>query len=100
MAKTLTGLVMFAEFELADTFNWTDPKTNAVKPLRSIKVLVNNGDKTITRESISVPDGHVIPDLEVSQVYGFPVISGYSKKRNENTYALRTDVAPFPAPEM
>lgn len=100
MAKTLEGDVLFAEFEAGDSFDWTDPATGKTKTLRSIKVLKSNGDRTVTRESLSVPDGVSPPRLEPGKKYGFPVKINARKKDNKINYTLRGDIPPLDAPEI
>lgn len=95
MMKGLEGLVVFARFERTDVFNWTDPSTNQIKPIRSIKVLMPHGDGTVTRESLSLPPDVDFPTLKPQQVYGFPCTVGINKKRQEVTWTLRRDLAPF-----
>lgn len=100
MAKTMQGDVKFGEFETLDQYDWNDPVSGKIKPLRSLKILQAHGDKTITRVSISLPEGHPAPSLTPGSAYGFPVKNKFNKKHQRIDYELRTDMAPFPAPEV
>lgn len=95
----IKGIVVFAKFERADTFNWTDEKGNP-KPIRSLKVLLHHGDETVSRESISIPEGMQFPQLTAGEVYGFPAMITLNKKRMLLNYTLRSDMEPFPAPQI
>lgn len=99
MAK-IEGVVAFAKFEKADTFQWTDPANGQVKPIRSLKVLLEHGDGTRTRESLSLPAGMDAPNLQAGQVYGFPCTVTLNKKKQLLSWTLRVDLAPFPAPDL
>jgi len=82
-----------------DRFDWIDPKSEKVKPLKSIKVLVNNGDGTVTRESISLPDGMAPPELQKDEAYVFQIVQpSYNRKKDEIRYTLLAGSVPFPAP--
>lgn len=100
MAKTLEGMVVCATFERMDTFNWNDPTSGQMKPIRSAKVLLAHGDGTVTRESLTLPAGFDIPSLEVGKAYAFPCTASVSKKTGKVNYTLRTDLKPFPAPTI
>lgn len=98
--KTIDGLVLFARFEKADTFVWHDPATGQQKPIRSLKVLVANGDGTITRESLTLPANYEPPALKAGEMFGFPVLVTFSKKKQILNWNLRSDMTPFPAPQL
>lgn len=100
MTKTMSGSVVFGEFEAFDTFEWTDPATGTVKVLRSLKVLFSNGDKTVSRLTLSLSPTASFPKVIAEQQYGFPVKIKFNKKRERIDYELRTDIPPFPAPEI
>lgn len=93
MAK-YQGLVMFARFEKADTFNWTDPTTSQMKPIRSLKVLLPHKDGTVTRESLSLPPGMDTPRLQAGEVYGFPCSWTLNKKRQVVSWTLGSEPLP------
>jgi hypothetical protein len=99
MAK-IQGTVLFADFEKADTFNWTDPTNQQIKPIRSLKVLLAHGDGVVSRESLTLPPGMDIPNLRPGEVYGFPCTVMLNKKKQLISYTLRSDIAPFPAPDF
>lgn len=99
MAQLFEGLVAFVRFEKADLFNWTDPSTGQVKPLRSLKVLWSHGDGTVTRESITVPQDMEMPRLNPGEVYGFRVTSNVNKRRQIVSWTLVSDRA-LPALEL
>ena len=98
--KTLTGALICGTIEKIDQYDWTDPATNQVKPIRSIKLLVAHGDGTVTRESITIPAGMRTPDLRIGTQYAIPCTVSLNKKRQQVTYAVRADIQPFPAPEI
>lgn len=100
MADHLEGVVLFAEYERFDTFNWTDPTTGTVKPINSLKVLLPQGDGTVTRESITLPPNYRAPSLTAGQAYGFPVTARLNKKRQQISWDARADLMPFPAPAV
>lgn len=100
MARTLEGMVVCATFERMDTFNWNDPATGQVKPIRSAKVLLAHGDGTVTRESLTLPPNFDIPALEAGKAYAFPCVASVSKKTGKVNYTLRIDLKPFPAPTI
>lgn len=100
MAKPLQGIVVFATYEKEDVFQYTDPKTNVTRPLRSLKVLLAHGDGTVTRESIGIPPEFNASSLEPQKVIGFPVIASVSKKSGKLSFTLAASMRPFPAPEM
>lgn len=96
----LKGMLLCGTVEKLDQFDWTDPATGQLKPIRSIKLLLPHGDGTITRESVSIPNGARVPDLELGADYAIPCTASINKKRQQVTYTLRLDLAPFPAPEL
>lgn len=100
MAKQLTGHIVCATVEEFSVFNWTDPANGQVKPIRSLKVLLAHGDGTVTRESISVPPTMADPKLETGNVYALPCTVTLNKKRQTIGLTLRSDLPPFPAPEI
>ena len=100
MAKSIDGLVVFAEFEKQDSFLWQDPATGQSKPIRSLKVLMAHGDKTVTRESLTLPPNYELPALKPGEKYGFPVVVSINKKKQILSWNLRSDMAPFPAPRL
>lgn len=100
MAKTLEGVVVFATYKSEDVFNWTDPASGKVKPLRSLKVLLPHGDGSVTKESLNMPDNYSLPPLKAGEVYGFPVIATVSRKKGTLSLTLRDDMRPFPAPPI
>lgn len=97
MAK-MQGLVMFGTLEEVAVFPWTDDK-GQTKNLESYKVLVAHADRTVSRESVSLPAGYRKPQLQLDQEYGFPVSSRVSKK-GKITYTAHPQMMPFPAPEV
>lgn len=96
----LNGLLVVAKYELVDTFNWVDPDTKLPKPIMSFKVLLAHGDGTITRESISLPPLYKTPALTPGELYGFPVLVRYNKKRGFITYTARADQMPIPVARL
>ena len=96
----LQGVIVCATVEKLDTFQWTDPANGQVKPIRSIKVLLAHGDGTVTRESISIPASMRDPHLEEGKVYALPCTVTLNKKRQQVSFTLRTDIPPFPAPQI
>lgn len=100
MATHMKGIVLFAELERYDTFNWTDPTTGTVKPINSIKILLPQGDGTVTRESITLPPNYQAPKLTAGQAYGFPVTARFNKKRQQISWDARPDMMPFAAPTI
>jgi hypothetical protein len=100
MSSRLQGPVLFAQFERMDTFNWTDPQTGTLKPINSYKVLLAHGDGTVSRESITLPQGYRTPSLNAGEMYGFPVTARLNKKRQQISWDARPDLMPFPAPSM
>jgi len=100
MSKSIQGLVLFAQYEKPDTFNWTDPQTGTLKPINSLKVLLPHGDGTVTRESITLPPNYPTPKLTAGQAYGFPVTARLNKKRQQISWDARPDLMPFPAPAV
>ena len=100
MAKHINGVVVFGEFKLMDTFNWTDPTNGQVKPIVSYKVLVEHGDGTRTLESLSFPPNYRGADLKVGAAYGFPCTARINKKQMRINWTLHPDLLPFPAPQL
>jgi hypothetical protein len=100
MSKQLRGVVAFAEVEKFDLFNWVDPANGQTKPIKSLKILLHHGDGTVTRESISLPPSMADPQLKEKIIYALPVTVTFNKKRQQVTYTLRSDMAPFVAPEI
>lgn len=100
MAKQLEGVIVCAKVEKFDIFNWPDPTTGQIKPIRSLKVLLAHGDGTVTRESVSLPTSMTDPKLEEGQVYALPCTVTLNKKRQTLSWTLRADLPPFPAPQM
>jgi hypothetical protein len=100
MTKQLEGVVMCAKFEKLYEGSWTDPVNGQVKPYRSFKVLLPNGDGTVTRESISVPMTMRLPELEEGKAYALACTVSLNKKKQTLSWTLRSDVPPFPAPEI
>lgn len=96
----LQGAVLFARFEKLDTYNWTDPTNGTLKPIVSLKVLLAHSDGTITRESITLPNGFKAPQLKSGETYGFPVTVRLNKKRLQINWDARSDLMPFPASMM
>lgn len=96
----LQGVIVCATVEKLDVYQWTDPATGQVKPIRSIKVLLAHGDGTVTRESISIPSQLRDPPLEEGKAYAMPCTVALNKKRQQVAYTLRTDIPPFPAPQI
>lgn len=96
----LQGIVVCATVEKLDTFQWTDPATGQIKPIRSVKVLLAHGDGTVTRESISIPNQLPDPVLQEGKVYALPCTVNLNKKRQQVGFTLRTDMPPFEAPEI
>jgi hypothetical protein len=99
MGKQLNGAMIFAKVK-KDVFPWVDPANGQTKPIRSLKILLYHGDGTVTKESISIPPGMADPNVNEEQVYALPVTVGFSKKRQQVSYTLRSDMAPFVAPEI
>lgn len=102
MAK-LKGAFISLEFEEISDFNWTDPKTNETKPIRNIIGLMDHGDRTTTRVSISFPRNPKYrppADLEAGHHYLFPVLVSINKKKQTISYEIRTDMPPLPAPDV
>lgn len=100
MSSQVRGHVIIGTFEKEDVFNWTDPTTGTVKPIRSLKILLPHGDGTVTRESITLPPNYRLPNLTAGNVYGFPVNPRLNKKRQQITWDARQDVMPFEAPAL
>jgi hypothetical protein len=100
MAKQLRGMFAGVEIEKFEVFNWTDPANGQVKPIKSLKVLMSHGDGTVTRESISLPPNMPDPQLKEKQLYMVPVTVSFNKKRQQVSFTLRSDIAPFIAPEV
>lgn len=100
MAKTISGTVLFGTFKQLDTYNWTDPASGQVKPLNSFKVLVAHGDGTVSLESISFPPNYQAPRLKEGDAYGFPCSGRVSKKSGKLNWTARSDLMPFPAPQL
>lgn len=97
--KTLAGAFVAGPFEKVDVFNWTDPATGQVKPLRSVKMLLPHGDGTVTRESLTIPPEMNLPQLQANEVYFFPCTVTINKKRQTISWTLIPDRPPFLAPE-
>jgi hypothetical protein len=100
MPKQLEGVIVCAKVEKFDTFLWTDQANGQVKPIRSLKILLSHGDGTVTRESISVPTSMADPNLKDGQIYALPCTITMNKKKLTLSWTLRSDMAPFPAPEL
>lgn len=98
--KTLQGPVLFAKYEKVDTFNWTDPTNGLQKPIVSFKVLLAQGDGTVTRESITLPAHYKVPNLIPGEIYGFPVTARLNKKRQQVSWDARADLLPFPVTDI
>ncbi|HRD74682.1 MAG TPA: hypothetical protein PK264_01905 [Hyphomicrobiaceae bacterium] len=98
MATTLQGIVLFATFEKEDVFQYTDPKTNVVRPLRSLKVLLAHGDGTVTRESISIGPDFNASALTPQKVFGFQTTAVVSKKTGRLSFTLVPNTPILPAP--
>lgn len=96
----LQGPVLFAKFEKIDTFNWTDPTNGLQKPIVSFKVLLAQGDGTVTRESITLPAQYKAPHLIPGEIYGFPVTARLNKKRLQVSWDARADLMPFLVPDI
>ena len=100
MAKTISCTAHLGTLKMVDTFNWTDPSNGQVKPLQSFKVLVAQQDGTVTLESISFPPDYRPPRLEPGQAYVFPCTARVSKKTGKNNWTARSDLMPFPCPQI
>jgi len=100
MPKQLNGIIVCAVVEQLAVFQWTDPANGQVKPIRSVKVLLAHGDGTVTRESISIPSSMADPKLTEGQMYALPCTVTLNKKRQVIGFTLRSDLPPFPAPEI
>jgi hypothetical protein len=96
-ARELQGMIVCVVYEKDDSFEWVDPKSNQVKPLRSLKVRFPHGDGTVTRESIAVTHRFDSSSLQPETAYAFPVVATVNKKGRLN-FTLRQDIRPFPAP--
>jgi len=94
------GHVLFATYEKNDVFNWQDPTTGQMKPIRSIKVLLDQGDGTVTRESIALPPDMSFPALNIGEVYGFRIMTSVNKKRLQVSYTLVPGREPLPPLEI
>ena len=101
MAKTLEGHCLFAEFVELRRFNYTDPTTGAIKPIESLRLLMEFGDRRRDYVDVGFPrdDQFRAPSLEKGKVYGFPV-TAYINRKNRLSYTLRTDLPPFDAPSF
>lgn len=100
MAKVVEGIVAFCRFEKADVFNWQDPSTGQMKPLRSLKVLLPHGDGTVSRESISIPPEMDIPRLNPGEIYGFRCAVNLNKKKLTLNWTLVPGSTPLPSLEI
>jgi hypothetical protein len=100
MVKKLEGVILCARVEKFDVFQWTDPANGQIKPIRSLKVLLPAGDGVVSRESISIPPSMPDPSLIEGEVYALPCTVTLNKKRQQISYTLRSDLKPFPAPDM
>jgi len=91
----LTGTWVVLNYTETRRFDWTDPKTNTVRPLQNIVGLMAHGDGQITEQQISFPRdaGWHPPALAAKADYLFPVLISVSKK-GRITYTMRTDVPP------
>jgi hypothetical protein len=98
MAKKLKGVIVCAQVEKFDVFNWTDPANGQIKPIKSLKALLEHGDGTVERISVSLAPGMPDPALKDGDVYALPCSVTLNKKRQQITYTLRS--TPFPAPDM
>lgn len=96
----IQGVVVFARFDKADTFSWTDPTTGQVKPIRSLKVLLPHGDGTVTRESLTLPPDMEIPRLTKDETYGFRCSVTINKKQQRLSWTLIPGSFPLPALEI
>ena len=98
MAKRLKGVIVCALVEKFEVFNWVDPANGQTKPIKSLKALLEHGDGTVERISVSLAPGMADPGLKDGDVYALPCSVTLNKKRQQITYTLRS--TPFPAPEM
>ena len=97
---TIEGVFVCGKFEKVDLFQWTDPTTNQVKPIRSVKMLLSHGDGTVSRESLSIPTDMNLPMLREGEIYAFPCTVTINKKRQTVSWTLVPDRPPFLAPDM
>lgn len=96
----IEGVVVFAKFDKAHTFSWTDPTTGQVKPIRSVKVLLPHGDGTVTRESLSLPPDMDFPRLTRGEIYGFRCSVSINKKQQRLNWSLIQGSTPLPSLEL
>lgn len=98
----LTGAFVSLLYERTDTFDWADPKTGVVKPIRNFVGLMSHGDGCVTREQISFPRDpqYQAPQLTAGVQMLFPVIATVNKSKQKIQYTIRTDMPPVPAPEF
>lgn len=94
------GHILIGRYEKTDTFTWTDPTNGTQKPIVSFKVLVAQGDGTVTRESITLPSQYRPPNLKPGETYGFPVTARLNKKRMQISWDARADLMPFLVPDI
>jgi hypothetical protein len=99
--KKLEGVFLSMDFDRHERFDWKDDKGN-VKPIESLVGLMEFGDGTRDWVKIGFPrdESFRAPQLMKGTRYIIPVLLSIDKKRNEVRYTIRTDMAPFEAPEI
>jgi hypothetical protein len=102
-APEIDGTAAFGEFVEMKSYENVDERTKAVRRSISLVVALRFDQHTSSLVSIYLQDGQTPPNLRAGEHYGYPVLikpKTGGKGLLGSSYTLRTDLPPFPAPEI